>query len=147
MAISLAPGVLKASFEHFRRCGAGRSECVVVWVGPLANPAHVDEVIHPRHTSTTVGYDIDPRWIGELWHDLARRERTVRAQVHTHPGRAYHSSVDDELALVHTPGYLSLVIPRFAEGPVGLKDSYLAIRANDGSWHQTSPHTTLEITS
>lgn len=146
MGLTLAPGVLASSFEHLRRCGAGVRECVVVWIAPLTNPDHIDEVAHPRHTASAGSYDIDPTWIGELWLDLARRERTVRAQVHTHPGAAYHSSVDDRLALVHTPGYHSLVIPRFAQGPIGLDGSFLVRRARDGNWQEHDPHTTLEIT-
>jgi hypothetical protein len=145
VGLTLAPEVLASSFEHLRRCGAGSRECVVVWIAPLTDHDHINEVAHPRHTASAVGYDIDPAWIGELWLDLARRERTVRAQVHTHPGAAYHSSVDDMLALVHTAGYLSLVIPRFAQEPVGLKDSFLVGRASDGSWQQLDPHNTLEI--
>jgi hypothetical protein len=147
MGITLSPGVLEQSFELLRRCGAGRTECVVVWIAPLTNPDHIDEVAHPRHTATPGSYDIDPAWVGKLWLDLARRNRTVRAQVHTHPGTAYHSSVDDHHALVHTPGYLSLVIPSFAQGPIGLRESYLVGRAEDGRWQRLDPYTTLEMSS
>src|SRR5271157_2241381 len=119
MMITLAAGVLERSFEQLRRCGRGRHECVVLWTGPLAQPGHVDDVVHPAHTASAAGYDINPPWIGQLWLELAEHHRTVRAQVHTHPGSAYHSSRDDAHALVHTPGYLSLVIPDFASGPIG----------------------------
>lgn len=146
MTITLTPEVLASSFEHLRHCGDARRECVIVWTASLAKPDHIDEILHPRHTASAVAYDIDPAWIGELWLDLARRKRTVRAQVHTHPGPAYHSDRDDTLALVHTPGYLSLVIPRFAHGPVSLRDSYLTIRDTNGSWHQLDPHNILTIT-
>ena len=146
MAITIALEVLEHSFEHLQRCGQGRRECVLAWIAPLENPDHINEVIHPKHTATAGSYDIDPVWIGELWLDLAKRHRTVRAQVHTHPGSAYHSSRDDTLALVHTPGYLSLVIPTFARGAVGLNGSFLAVRAADGSWHQLDPHNNITIT-
>jgi hypothetical protein len=138
--LTTAPEVLEHSFERLRRCGGGRRECVVAWVGPLDRPGYVDEIIQPRHTASAIAYDIDPAWIGELWLDLAKRKRTVRVQVHTHPGGAYHSERDDALALVHTPGYLSLVIPRFALGPARLDGAYLTVRCEDGSWRELDPY-------
>lgn len=142
--ISLAAGVLERSFEQLRRCGDGCRECVVLWAGPLARPGRVDYLVHPVHTASAAGYDIDPLWIGQLWLELAEHGRTVRAQVHTHPGRAYHSSRDDAHALVHTAGYLSLVVPRFATGAVGLTGAYLAERDRDGSWRELDPQATIK---
>jgi hypothetical protein len=143
--LTLAQEVLGQSFEHLRRCGAGREECVVVWTGPLERAGYVDGVIVPRHTASAAHYDIDPVWIGELWLDLAARKRAVRCQVHTHPGAAFHSARDDALALIHTPGYYSLVLPRFATGPVGLADSYLTVRDETGSWQPLEPASTIAV--
>jgi proteasome lid subunit RPN8/RPN11 len=126
--------VLEQAFEHLRRCGAGRRECVVYWTGPVDRPDLVDGVVHPRHTAGPGGYDLDSNAIAELWRDLLSEGRSVRVQVHTHPGAAYHSSRDDTLALVHTPGFLSLVIPHFALGDVGLAGGFLAERTLSGEW-------------
>ncbi len=143
--LSLAAKVLKRSFEHLRACGAGRTECVVYWIGSRDQPGHVDEVVHPRHTASAAGYDVDPAWIGELWLDLAARGRTVRSQVHTHPGSAFHSGRDDHLPLIHTPGYLSLVIPNFAQGAVGLRGAHLAERSPQGHWIARDPQQLIEV--
>jgi proteasome lid subunit RPN8/RPN11 len=143
--ISLGPEVLERSFQHLRLCGAARRECIVFLAGPLSEPDRVDEVLHPEHTASAAGYEVDPAWISELWLDLARRRQTIRVQVHTHPGAAYHSSTDNDFALVHTPGYMSLVIPDFARGTVSLKGSYLTARAADGSWHELDPHAEIEV--
>jgi hypothetical protein len=141
--LTIGKEVLGHSFEHLRGCGGGREECVVLWTGPLERPGYVDEVIQPRHSASIAHYDIDPAWVGELWLDLAERKQTIRCQVHTHPGAAYHSSRDDTLALIHTAGYLSLVLPRFASGPVSLNDSYLAVRDQDGVWQPVDPTTVI----
>lgn len=137
--ITIARGVLERTFEHLRDCGAGTRECVVLWAGPQARQDLVDEAIHPLHTASPVGYDIDGPYVSGLWRELAARGQTVRAQVHTHPGPAYHSPRDDTLALIHTPGYLSLVVPSFAQGPVGLDGCHLGIRREDGSWTSADP--------
>jgi hypothetical protein len=49
------------------------------------------------------------------------------------------------LSLVHLPGYLSLVIPCFARGPVGLEGSYLAMRRKQGGWSQLDPASALRF--
>jgi proteasome lid subunit RPN8/RPN11 len=143
--ITIAKGVLERTFEHLCGCGDGMRECVVLWAGPQARQDFADEAIHPLHTASPGGYDIDGPYVSGLWRELAARGQTVRAQVHTHPGPAYHSSRDDTLALVHTSGYLSLVIPNFAQGPVGLEGCYLAIRRVDGSWQSLDPRCTISI--
>lgn len=132
--LTISCEVLETSFGHLRSCGAAAAECVVLWVSSQERPQVIDEVVHPVHSASAVGYDIDPLWIGEFWLDLANRRRTVQAQVHTHPGSAYHSSRDDDLPLIHTEGYVSVVIPRFATGSVCLSDVHIARRTADGSW-------------
>jgi hypothetical protein len=144
--IALAPGILERSFEHLRRCGAGERECVVVWAGPLDQGGLVSEVIHPRHAGSAVRCDFDPGWIGEFWLELAKRNMTARAQVHSHPGRAYHSERDDAFALVQTSGYLSLVVPRFAIGSPTLDGTYLAEKT-PGGWQELDPSAAIEIAS
>jgi hypothetical protein len=42
------------------------------------------------------------------------------AQLHTHPGAAFHSGTDDEFPIVRTPGFLSIVLPEF--GKYGLRE-------------------------
>lgn len=54
--------LLAESFDHFRRCGFGRRECVVFWTGPLDQPDVIDAVVHPVHTSGAGGYEIDVEW-------------------------------------------------------------------------------------
>jgi hypothetical protein len=137
--------VLEQSFEHLRSCGGGRRECVVYLTGPVAEPTIVDGVVHPRHTAGPGGYDLDSAAIAELWRELVASERSIRVQVHTHPGAAFHSSRDDQLALVHTPGFLSLVIPNFALGSVGLEAAFLAERTGDGRWAEVSIEERLAV--
>jgi proteasome lid subunit RPN8/RPN11 len=142
----LTNGVLERAFEHLRRCGDGARECVVYLTGPVDQPSVIDGVVHPHHTSSAVGYDLDSAAIADLWRDLATAGRSIRVQVHTHPGPAYHSSRDDALAIVHTRGFLSLVIPQFATGPIGLTEAFLAARDEDGHWVEVPINEHLEAT-
>jgi hypothetical protein len=137
--------ILQRSVEHLRACGRGRTECVVYWLGPLDHPDTIDEVLHPAHTATAGGYDVDGRWLNQRWLRLARERRELRAQVHTHPGAAYHSSRDDAMAALQTEGFLSLVIPDFALGGDPLTGAHLTERTADGRWHPVDPATRLSI--
>jgi hypothetical protein len=137
--------VLEQAFEHLHRCGDGRRECVVYLTGPVDAPDLIDGVIHPHHTASAAGYDLDSAAIGELWTTLASERRSIRLQAHTHPGAAYHSSRDDTLAILSTPGFLSLVIPNFARGPVTFANAFLAERDDAGGWRAVSIPETIEL--
>jgi len=138
--------VLERAFEHLRRCGSGQAECVVYLTGPVNRPTLVDDVVHPVHTASIAGYDLDSSAISELWRDLAALQRSIRVQVHTHPRAAYHSSRDDSLALVHTQGFLSLVIPNFALGEIGFDGAFLAELDHHGRWPGVPIDNRLEVT-
>jgi hypothetical protein len=47
---------------------------------------------------------------------LRARKLGLAAQVHSHPGRAFHSEADDAWASVRHEGALSVVVPNFAAG-------------------------------
>jgi hypothetical protein len=137
--------VLESAFEHFRRCGAGRQECIVYLTSAVGSPELIDDVIHPVHSAGPAGYDLDSDAIAALWRDLLGERRSIQMQVHTHPASAYHSSRDDALALVNSTGALSLVIPDFAQGPVGLRNAFLARIDHHGSWAEVSIDESLEV--
>ena len=128
--------VLCETFRHFRWCGAGRRECQTLWVGPWSSPNLITDVVHPQHTAHRGGFVIEDVWLSEFWLRLARNNLGIRVQVHTHPSAAFHSPIDDEFPIVHTPGFLSLVVPNFASGPIGFNDAYLTEIQTDGGWRE-----------
>ena len=103
------------------------------------------QVIHPRHRSSFGGVILDNEWISRLWAELADQNLGVRVQVHTHPGKAFHSKTDDDYPLVHEAGFLSLVIPDFALGPVGFEQAYLTEIQPDGSWREVAIEERLAV--
>lgn len=101
------------TIAHFRRCGAGRRECVIYWTATIDEPHVIDRSVHPTHSAGAGSYELDERWLHEFWVDLARTRRCVRVQLHTHAFGAFHSRTDDLWPIVHTPGFISVVIPNF----------------------------------
>lgn len=128
--------MIDETFAAFRSCGAGKRECQLYWVSSWAEPAQLTRLIHPRHKSNFAGLTLDSEWISHFWLDLADQGLGVRVQVHTHPGEAFHSATDDAYPLIHEAGFLSLVIPGFAMGPVGFQEAYLTEIQPDGRWQQ-----------
>src|SRR4051812_484103 len=117
--------MIDQTFATFRSCGANERECQLYWVSSWKDPTNLTEVAHPMHRSGRFGLSVESDWINGFWNDLADREMGVRIQVHTHPFEAFHSQTDDAYPLLWDVGFLSLVIPNFAMGPVGFRDAYL----------------------
>jgi hypothetical protein len=137
--------LLAETFDQLRVCGDGRRECVVYWTSATEEPNRVTEVVHPQHTASALGYEVDSAWVNALFLDLRRRRRTVRVQVHTHPGRASHSEVDDEFALAPATGFISLVLPDFAAGAPGLAETHAVVMKPDGAWKAVPPSDLLAV--
>jgi hypothetical protein len=145
MRYLLPNAVLEDTFGHLRACGAGRRECQALWVSPWTAPQQLTAVVHPRHTASAVGFQVDDDWLNGFWRQLADDGLGVRFQIHTHPGTAYHSSTDDAFPLIRTAGFLSLVVPHFAQGPIGFEGAYLTQVQPNGSWQEQNIQTTLGI--
>ena len=145
MPIRVPRKLFADTFRGLRQCGEGRRECQALWVGPWSDPELITEVVHPRHSASAIGFQLDDDWFSSFWIRLADEQLGVRVQVHTHPGAAYHSSIDDENPVVATAGFLSLVIPSFAQGEVGFGGAFLAQINADGKWHQVPIAEHLEV--
>jgi hypothetical protein len=137
--------ILADTFDQLRVCGDGRRECVVYWTSATDETDRVTEVVHPQHTASALGDEVDSAWVNEFFLDLRHRRRTVRVQVHTHPGRASHSEVDDGFALAPATGFISLVLPDFATGAPGLAQSHLVVMKPDGAWQAVPPAELLAV--
>jgi hypothetical protein len=133
---SLPRRFLHETFAHFRGCGRGRRECQVLLLSPWDAPETISGAVHSNHGADRDGFALDDRWLTQFWLSLARENLGIRIQVHTHPGPAFHSPTDDAFPIVHTPGFLSLVIPDFGLGPIGFDDAFLAEIQMDGRWCQ-----------
>lgn len=134
MRLVMARSLLDATFEQLRSCGDGKRECVAYWCARQDEPDRLHRVVHPVHDAGLAGYSVDSEWVTKFFLDLRQAGETVRVQVHTHTGKASHSATDDQFALAPSQGFLSLVLPDFAFGPVSLDLAHLVEMQADGSW-------------
>jgi hypothetical protein len=145
MRYQVPAALLAETFKHLRLCGGGRRECQVLWTSEWAKAEVICGLVHPRHRAHAGGFELDSDWITEFWRELSRTGRGIRVQIHSHPQEAFHSSIDDEFPIVHSVGFLSLVIPNFGVGRVGFDGAFLAEIGSDGAWREVSPYDQLEI--
>jgi hypothetical protein len=137
--------VLSETFKMFRLCGAGERECVTFWLSKWSTPYAINEVVHPNHSGHQYGFELDPNWLNDFWNRLADRREGVRCQIHTHPKTAFHSPTDDAWPIVHTSGFLSLVIPDFGMKCVGFERAFLAELNPHGQFCELPIHQRLVI--
>lgn len=105
--------------------GAGGLEAVVLWLGAIIDDytaeiarAYVPEQIARRSedgVSVEVTQDGLAHLIAALPPDLF-----VLVRVHSHPGGAYHSELDDLNMLISHQHAISIVVPNFAIEPIDL---------------------------
>ena len=136
---------LQGTFSELRRCGRGRRECQVAWLSSWGRLELITRMIHVEHSATAVGFELADDALTRLWRDLAHTGEGIRVQIHTHPGAAFHSVTDDRWPLVHTPGFLSLVIPSFAMGEVGFDGAHLVELDSAGHWSPVAIASRIEV--
>jgi hypothetical protein len=132
-SIRVADGLLTETFRTLRECGRAECECALFWTGPSNDPV-ADAVEHPLHKRSPFGYEVESNWLTQFWKRLAKSRRSVKAQIHTHPAEAFHSRIDDEWPIVSQAGFLSVVIPDFAQCAPTLDTAWVGRLEPDGTW-------------
>lgn len=144
MLVDCPIDIIQTSIEILREAGREGCEGVVLWLG-CRNHDHIEvkDAFQPHYTSKADMFHITPEGMNALHDELRRRRCMVAAQVHTHPGRAFHSKADDRWAIVRHVGALSLVLPNFAFDTTA--DNFLAKArvycfSDDGLWLAVPRH-------
>lgn len=130
-----------------RICGQKDRECVVYLCGKLTDSptARATATYHPAHVGSATAYEVPVLELVRLNDWLRKNECSVLAQVHTHPGQAFHSGTDDRWPTIETIGFLSLVVPSFCRhGLEDLSGCYLAEYRGSGSWRHV-PRTEMLV--
>ena len=89
---------------------------------------------------------IEGEAIYELNRDSYEHGEILAGQIHAHPGQAYHSPADDALALIRSPGGLSIVVPHFATGPLRPRRWSVHQLRRHGDWGRKPRRVKLKLT-
>ncbi|SRR6266487_1027333 len=138
--VTVEDSVVRATLKTMRDFGAHGCEALVLWLGNVRPPhAHVIMAFTPDQRAITsesgVGYFVSGETLFQLNRALADTGLRLIAQVHSHPGEAYHSEADDRYAIVTVDGGFSLVVPDFGEAPAD-PSSWAVYRLVEGDWQE-----------
>ncbi len=127
---------------HLQAVGEAHMEGFALWAGiPTGETFQVLETIIPTQSGlwmengVCVTVTADELHRINMW--LYEHGMTLIAQLHSHPGEAYHSETDDAFPIATTLGSLSLVIPNFARDPFAL-DLCAIYRLSTRGWIRMS---------
>lgn len=138
------PGpLLLRAYQHFRARGELGCEGVALWVGrPTGAVFLVSDVVLPAQSGIKsdegLAYVVESHALHRLNVWLHKEELRLIAQIHSHPGEAYHSETDDLFPIVTTAGGFSLVVPYFGRGLPSLAQ-FAAYRLSDNGWREMPP--------
>jgi len=115
-AIVCTRDILTSTIQILRRGGERGEERVALWLSTAAlrTPRLVNHVYEPDQVAAVDYFNIPPASMRALMSHLRVSRSRIVAQIHTHPGRAFHSAADADWAIVRHSVALSLVLPRFA---------------------------------
>lgn len=114
-------------YKHLRYMGREHLEGVALLVG-RSNDAVFDimATIIPAQNSYQLEsgllYSVPGEELFRINKLLYENQLTLIAQVHSHPGAAYHSDTDDAYPIVTVQGGLSIVVPNFGYDAFDLDD-------------------------
>jgi hypothetical protein len=136
LVYELPRGLLEKTQVLMRDSSNHGHEAYCVWVGALENGRGRIEAVWPVAAHADVAHarvSLDD--VLELSDRLAAEGWFILAQVHTHPGRAFHSPVDDQFPISNKPGFISVVIPNFGTDEMGAGWAWF-ILLGSGRWRQ-----------
>lgn len=130
--------------NFLRAAGKQGKEGMVLWAGIAHEDVfRVTQVIVPQQrgirTEDGVCVIVDPPELHSINVNLYQAGIRLIAQVHSHPGHAYHSEMDDTYALATTVGSFSLVVPDFACREFSFSDCAVYRLNRNGNWKEVPP--------
>ncbi|MDP9412542.1 MAG: Mov34/MPN/PAD-1 family protein [Pseudomonadota bacterium] len=120
--VHLPRSVAETCHAHLAAAGSEHLEGMALWAGVAKGDVfEVREAIIPDQQGIRTEHGLAVTVSGDELHrinmHLYRSGQRLLAQIHSHPGHAFHSSTDDEYAIATALGSLSLVVPNFATEP------------------------------
>ena len=93
----------------------------------------------PVAKTTPGSFFVEPKAIAPGVRAAARLGLQIVAQVHTHPGAAYHSDGDVEGARIRYAGYGSIVLPDYGHHLPRLDGAAVYVFGASGQWTELRP--------
>lgn len=141
---------IQKAYELMRYAGKNRVEGVALFAGyEKGNEFYISQTIIPKQTAYRLElgllYAVDADELHRINVWLYENNLTIIAQIHSHPNEAYHSETDDAYPIVATKGGISIVVPRFAEDSIDIKNWAVYRLSSENRWVELSYSETKKI--
>lgn len=147
--IQITTGLLDQTLAHIHEGARIDCETAVLWLG--RRDLGIEQVVEVHRPDQRVRLDlfhIQPESMRVLMAKLREQRLHILAQVHSHPGKAFHSDADNEWAIVRHRGALSFVIPHFGRecSSATFLDDVAVFQLNDRDlWLAVESYSVVEI--
>jgi hypothetical protein len=107
--------IILATVETLRSESAGVRESVALWQGRVLSEtlAEVTKLQVPRQITGPLHFNVPLDERLRLVREVSKENELILVQLHTHPRQAFHSDVDDRLAITKHTGAISIVVADF----------------------------------
>lgn len=108
--------ILAETASTLRARSRGAIESVALWQGQVVSRdvAEVRHLVVPHQVAGPLHFNVPLDERLRLIDVVSDAGHIILAQIHTHPEDAFHSAVDDRLAIPQHVGGISIVVARFA---------------------------------
>lgn len=151
MTLILPASILEEAREFFEAAGSNGQEGTAMLAGRVEKGMHCATriVIPQQRTGGRSGCWVEVTETGKLQlaASLGPAERWV-ARIHSHPGRAFHSPIDDANPVITAEGSWSIVAPYFGLGLRHGISGCAVLRIHGGRWRaESTEHVQTDVTA
>lgn len=120
--------ILDDSRDFLRERGLEGCEGMALWIGKpdlAVDAVNIERVFIPEQVCIKTEDGVAVRLTEEAHYTLTDNLATGEifyCRIHSHPGKAYHSEIDDANAVITHQGAISIVVPYFARARLCLED-------------------------
>ena len=119
------------------KMGNKRKEGLVFWSGNIDNDtAKIKTMICPTNISSSIHAQTNGKGLRQIFDMLRKNNEFLFIQVHSHPGCAFHSSIDCNEAISFKKGFISIVVPFYGENMEDLNSWAIFEYAANSKWRQ-----------
>jgi len=109
--------ILQETLAFLRVQGYNLKEGMVFWSGGLIgkDEARITRCIIPEQITTLAGVRVPLDSAFKISVELSEKKEFLFVQVHSHPSRSFHSTIDNYNPITDKPGFFSIVVPNYGK--------------------------------
>lgn len=110
---------------------------------------YITDILYPKQylqkSAFGLSFHVEGEELERIGDWLYKNQKSLIAQVHSHPAEAYHSEADDNNAIITKVGGFSIVVPNFGNSDINFEGSAIYRLFPDSGWTKISKHQAQSI--